>query len=250
MSRVEDAGLNASAPPQQRWLDGWLVRYLPGKARRARCINAVASGRLALDDKLAIAAEVYREAELPMIFRLNRFTQPATLDTELAERGYTLVVSTQVMILSALPSGPAGPLPAGCHLSTLSGVDFAEVVGALRGSPPAHRLSHALRLQHSPVPYQGYAIRRDADGVVLACGQFAREADLVGLYDVYTLETARGQGLAGLMCECLLSASALQGAKIGYLQVESENASALKVYRRLGFVDAYSYHYRERPAAT
>ena len=39
MSRVEDAGLNASATPQQRWLDGWLVRYLPGKARRARCIN-------------------------------------------------------------------------------------------------------------------------------------------------------------------------------------------------------------------
>ena len=25
LSRVEDAGLNASAPPQQRWLDGWLL---------------------------------------------------------------------------------------------------------------------------------------------------------------------------------------------------------------------------------
>ena len=26
LSRIEDAGLNASAPPQQRWLDGWIVR--------------------------------------------------------------------------------------------------------------------------------------------------------------------------------------------------------------------------------
>lgn len=248
MSRVEDAGLNASAPPQQRWLDGWIVRYLPGKARRARCINAVAAGRLALDDKLAMAAEVYRVAELPMIFRLTRFTQPETLDTELADRGYTLVDSTRVMVLSALPSGPARSLPAGCHLSTLNGPDFAEAVGALRGSPAAHRQSHALRLQHSPVPYQGYAVRRDADGLVLACGQFAREADLVGLYDVYTLKSARSQGFAGLLCEHMLSVSALHGAKIGYLQVESENAPALNVYRRLGFADAYSYHYRERPA--
>lgn len=41
LSRIEDAGLNASAPPQQRWLDGWLLRYCPGKAKRARCINAL-----------------------------------------------------------------------------------------------------------------------------------------------------------------------------------------------------------------
>ena len=36
LSRVEDAGINASAPPQQRWLDGWLLRFSPGKAKRAR----------------------------------------------------------------------------------------------------------------------------------------------------------------------------------------------------------------------
>jgi len=34
-----------SAPPEQRWLDGWLLRFSPGKAKRARCINAVAEGR-------------------------------------------------------------------------------------------------------------------------------------------------------------------------------------------------------------
>ncbi len=36
LSRIEDAGINASAPPQQRWVDGWLVRCSPGKAKRAR----------------------------------------------------------------------------------------------------------------------------------------------------------------------------------------------------------------------
>ena len=65
LSRVEDAGLNASAPPQQRWLDGWLVRLSPGKAKRARCINAVAPGRMPLAHKLALARAVYAEAGLP-----------------------------------------------------------------------------------------------------------------------------------------------------------------------------------------
>ena len=101
MSRVEDAGLNASAPPQQRWLDGWLVRYLPGKARRARCINALTPGLLPLQEKLALAQAVYAEARLPMIFRLSRFTQPAGLDAELAQQGYGFVDETRVMI--ALP---------------------------------------------------------------------------------------------------------------------------------------------------
>ena len=176
MSRVEDAGLNASAPPQQRWLDGWIVRYLPGKARRPRCINAVAAGRLALDHKLAMAAEIYREADLPMLFRLTPFTQPATLDTELVVRGYGLVDSTRVMVLGTLPREQPRSLPAGCSFAALGGNDFADAVGALRGSPVAHRQSHALRLQHSPVAYQGYVIRRNADNTILACGQFAREA--------------------------------------------------------------------------
>src|SRR5687767_11147043 len=52
LTRAEDAGLNASAPPQQLWLDGWLVRFSPGKAKRARCINALAGGRLSVGHKL------------------------------------------------------------------------------------------------------------------------------------------------------------------------------------------------------
>jgi hypothetical protein len=76
LSRIEDAGLNASAPPQQRWLDGWLLRFSPGKAKRARCINAVAAGRLPAREKLALAEAVYAEAALPLIVRITPFTLP------------------------------------------------------------------------------------------------------------------------------------------------------------------------------
>lgn len=249
LSRVEDAGLNASAPPQQRWLDGWLVRFSPGKAKRARCVNAVATGRLPLSQKLALAEQVFRAANLPMVVRITRFTQPAGLDAELADRGFETLDDTRVMVCPRLDELSPAALPAGMHWVSLPPAEYAEAVGALRGSPTEQRQAHAERLRHSPVPYHGFAIRRDGDHQVLACGQFAVEADLAGLYDVFTDEAARGQGLATGLCRRLLALAAQRGARTGYLQVEADNAAARAIYRRLGFADGYAYHYRQAPAA-
>lgn len=250
LSRVEDAGLNASAPPQQRWMDGWLVRTNPGKAKRARCINAVAPGRLSLDHKLDMAAAVFREVGLPMVVRLTPFSQPASLDAELAARGFTLADDTRVMVCRALRTDPTAALPAGLQWAGLPAAGFAEAVGALRGSPPEQRRAHAERLRHSPVPYQGFAIVDPTQGGrVLACGQFALEGDLVGLYDVFTDPTARGRGLASRLCSRLLALAAAAGARTAYLQVDFDNAPARAIYHRLGFADGYAYHYREAPAA-
>ena len=99
----------------------------------------------------------------------------------------------------------------------------------------------------SPVPYNGLAIVREEDGATLACGQFAREAELVGIYDVFTDERARNQGLARVLCQRLLSLAAKEGATIGYLQVEADNLPARHLYTRLGFADGYAYHYRVAP---
>lgn len=251
LSRIEDAGLNASAPPQQRWLDGWLVRLAPGKARRARCINALASGRLPLADKLALAGEAFAEAGLPLLLRITRFTQPADLDAQLAALGYTVLDPTQVMV-KTMPqtlkqTQSLEPLPPGLNFERLDGEAFAQTVGALRESPPEQQAGHAHRLAHSPVPYRGFVLRDAATSRVRACGQFAREGRFVGLYDVFTDPLARGRGLATLLCERMLIESANEGAAVAYLQVAADNDAALRVYRHLGFVNGYGYHYRQPP---
>jgi ribosomal protein S18 acetylase RimI-like enzyme len=241
-ARVEDAGLNASAPPEQRWLDGWLVRYSPGKAKRARCINALAQGVRPIDDKLAECATLYREAGLPMFVRITPFTQPAGLDGLLARRGWHRVDDTRVMVLDPLAGLRGGSVPDGVEALPVEAAEYARAVGALRASPLAQIEAQARRVALSPVPYQGVLWRRD--GELVACGQFAREGDLVGLYDVFTAPAARGQGLAKALCSHLLEQSRAQGARIAYLQVDAANEAARALYQRLGFADAYGYHYR------
>ena len=248
LARIEDACLNASAPPQQRWLDGWLVRYSPGKAKRARSINAVASGCLPVAEKLRLAEPVFREAGLELVIRLTPFSQPQDLDQTLAAMGMLAFDDTRVMVATSLKNIPQLALPAGCDLKPTDHHQFAQAVGHLRGSPQAHRAAHERRLVGSPVPYQGWLVHKGEE--IVACAQVAIEADMVGVYDVFTAPSARGQGIAKSLCAQVLQRAVGQGARLGYLQVESANTAGRAVYAQLGFADAYGYHYRAaNPAA-
>lgn len=246
LSRIEDAGLNASAPPQQLWVDGWLVRTSPGKAKRARCVNAVASGRLPLDQRLTLARGIFARAGLPFIVRITPFSCPGDLDAVLDSAGMKTLDDTRVMVLPDL--GPLSPgdaaLQADEALVPMTAGAYSELVGSWRVSPPAHRLAHAERLMSSPVPYSGFGLLDGASGLPLACGQYAREGEYVGLYDVFTPPEHRDRGLARRLCAALLIRARSEGARMAYLQVDAGNSAARAVYRKLGFADAYRYHYR------
>jgi GNAT superfamily N-acetyltransferase len=247
LSRIEDAGLNASAPPQQRWVDGWLVRLSPGKAQRSRCINAVSDGQLLVGERLAVCQSIYRRAGLQMLVRITPFSRPSGLDDLLAGQGYQRFDDTEVMVCGSLAAIQTPNFPESLRLENVYSGAYAHIVGEFRGTPEPAREAHAQRLLNSPVPYRG-AVLREADGTVLACAQVAIESDMVGLYDVFTAVPARRRGLSRSLCAHLLCEARQSGARIAYLQVDSQNHAAHAMYQRLGFADAYRYHYRARPA--
>jgi len=244
-ARVEEAGLNALQTQRQLFYDGWLLRLSPGKAKRARSVNAHFGSTLPLAAKLDHCEALYARHGLPALFRITPFVRPPDLDAALAARGYQAAEETLVMaaLLAARPA--LAPPPAGVTLTDVDAHGFVDVVGNLRGSRATQREAHRERLANSVLPNRMIALR--AGGDIVGAGQIALDGDLAGIFDVVTAQSARGRGYATLACAALLSWAAQQGARAAYLQVDANNVAAIAVYRKFGFATLYTYHYRVRP---
>lgn len=244
-ARIEEAGLNAAQPPEQLLYDGWLLRHSPGKARRARSVNAIADGRLPLEEKIDHCRDCYAQAGLPCLFRITPFSRPAGLDEALARQGFVAEDETRVM---ALPLASVAQQPR--HEVREIGVEeFAARVGELRGSARRQIAAHAARLKASAPLLQARRLALLEGGGVVAIGQSVPEGELVGLYDIVTAEHARRRGLGTALTAELLRRALGEGAHIAYLQVSADNIAARHVYRKLGFVDRYAYWYRAEAGA-
>ena len=102
--RIEELTLNSSAPPGQLLYDGWVLRLLRGKAKRARSVNAVYASTVALDEKIAYCERLYASCALPVVFRITPFSQPQDLDAELGRRGYERFDATSVEAMTIDPT--------------------------------------------------------------------------------------------------------------------------------------------------
>ena len=242
-AHIEEAGLNAAQPSEQLLYDGWLLRHCPGKARRARSVNAIADGRIELQAKIDRCRHFYAQARLPCLFRITPFSRPAGLDQALAQRGFAAEDETRVMTLAL-----GGALrPADRQLREVGIDEFAQRAGELRGSSAQHVAAHAARLAASSPLLKARRLALVEGGRVIAVGQSVQEFDLVGLYDIVTAEGARNRGVAASLTTQLLRRASEDRAAVAYLQVSADNIAARHVYRKLGFVDRYAYWYRTEP---
>jgi len=241
--RLEELTLNSSAPPGQLLYDGWLLRFSPGKAKRARSVNALYPSRLPLGEKVACCERLYGERGLPAIFRVSPHTEPEALDGFLEGSGYERFDETLVQWAAIAPALLAGPEVDAPRLE-----EWFDMVGDLRGSPVAHRSAHLARLAALPLEMRAVAVQRA--GVPVATGLAIIEDGHVGIFDVATREGERRRGHARTMVAALLRWGWERGARHSYLQVDTGNAPALALYGHFGFTEAYRYWYRGRQGET
>jgi N-acetylglutamate synthase len=236
--RLEELSLNSSAPPGQLLYDGWLLRLLPGKAKRARSVNPVYPSTQPLDAKIAYCERLYGRARLPALFRLTPFSAPPELDAALAQRGYGRFDETAV---ECAPIA-ADARPDGAEVMNLP--RWIDAIGELRGSPPEHRAAHLARLEGMPLPMR--AVSMEEGGRVVATGLTIVEDEAAGLFDIVTAPDARRRGHARRIVATLLAVARDMGARHAYLQVQADNEAARRLYREFGFGERYRYWYRGR----
>ena len=242
-ARIEDAGLTASQPSQQTFYDGWLLRYSPGKAKRARSVNAIAAGDLPLGEKIDHCRAFYSSVSLPCIFRITPFSRPSTLDEALAAAGFAAVQETRVMQLR-LPDEDQTSIPRE-SLIPLDAANFGDLLGELSGLDAGKRAAERERFARSGLNAAYFAVQ-DNDRAV-ACGSVAIEGSLAGVFGMVTAPSHRGRGMASRIVLALLGAARNAGARTAYLQVDASNQPARHLYSKLGFQDCYAYWYRFAP---
>lgn len=238
--RIEEASLNAWPARQHLLYDGWIVRLANGYTKRANSVTPLYPSQLGIDDKIAHCERLYRDRGLPPIFRLTSLACPPGLDDALATRGYHIVDPTLVLHLdlanASLPPR-SGPLR---HASL---DEWLRLYTRLSGTRPDDAAKHAEILRAialSPL----FASLYDVEGEAVACGLAVLEGDLGGLFDLMTDPARRRQGHGTALVAGMLHWAAGAGARHAYLQVVRDNEPARRMYQRLGFREAYHYHYR------
>ncbi len=243
LRRLEEMGLNALQTQAQLFYDGWLLRLSPGKAKRARSVNAFFGSTLPLERKIDHCDRTYAQRGLPLLFRITPFVQPALLEAALEARGFLAFETTNVQV-ATLERPPAAVAVPEVTIEAPEPGAFADAVGELQGASAEQRAAYRERFASSPLRTRGMIAWQE--GVPVGSGTVMLEEGWAGVFSMATAAQARGRGIAGALLAALLTWGWERGAQRAYLQVDDDNIRALSLYRRFGFVTAYTYHYRAR----
>lgn len=260
VARVETAAADALAPAEEERVDGWRLRFNHGVTRRGNSVLPEARGTRPLTRKLREAEAFYRLRGVAPRIQLSPASRPASLDGELAARGWRHEPGERVLWLALAGDAPASDAPASKAPASEAPAPFVRVADA-----PGDGY---LAVQEAVTPRAGRWAPARADALreaglapwhLTACDEAGRaaaaglavvdpRARLVGLFSVATLPEARGRGLASSLVREALRRAGAAGMDGAYLQVDARNASAERLYRRLGFGDHHRYHYRVAPS--
>lgn len=241
--RVEDCCHNAWPALRQAMFGDWLLRFAGGVTRRANSANPLRPVLQDIDASIAAAERLYRAQGLPTLFRIPAIIDPA-MDASLDRLGYTMEGET-VTLCGDLASIAARPDP-DVEAQAQPSADWLAAMARLQGHTPDRALTYRRIVESIAIPALFCGLRQDGQYVALAFG--AAHDGLLCFESVITDAARRGRGHGRRVLGTILAWGARSGAETACLQVQADNAPALKLYRGLGLTtELYRYHYRRAP---
>lgn len=247
--RIEEANFNGF-PSERTHLDGgWITRISPGNpARRVNSLNFLArDDDASLQERLARSRSLLEAAGEAFHLRWTPLAPQGIADfCDAAD--WPAYGHADVWGLRLADSGN--------HEARLEGIGIAgepleswlaafAAIGGTRAeaaTPQAvGRLGASLARISTPC---ALLVARSGTGEPVGTAVATLDRDLIGLYDVAVAPAMRRRGLGRALVAVCLSVGRDQGSAIAWLQVTAENTEARALYRSMGFVPLYSYHYR------
>ena len=239
---LEQVASNAWVAEEEERFGGWLLRANAGVTRRANSVLPIGPPPLPLDDSIEKVISFYKERNLIPRFQMTETSKPVELDRDLSERGFS--VGLQVEIHTAAINHLVQKEPTiDVMISNDISDGWMSVYGASSGYQASTMDTRRDLMKRTPLT-KAFALAR-IDRELAGVGFGVVEGKWLGLYNIAVHPSMRGRGVALSVNTALANWGHQRGARSAYLQVESENIPALKLYSKLGFQHAYTYWYRK-----
>lgn len=241
---IEEISLNALPCLQQILYDGWVLRFAEGYTKRANSIAPLYPSSQDLSHKIRRCEEIYRRFQLQPIFRLTNTSESEALDLALAQLGYLKQDSVSVSVKNITDNDLSNNSLFPTMAYELSEEWLDHYLHAVN-LPIQHwnTLSTMLELIPNPTCYAWLKDRHR----FCSCGLGVLEDGYLGLFFIATAKKQRGKGYAGQLISAMLDWGKHNGARLAYIQVETDNKAGINLYNKLGFAEVYQYFYRIKP---
>ncbi|MFW6030741.1 MAG: GNAT family N-acetyltransferase, cg3035/Rv0428c family [Halanaerobiales bacterium] len=88
IKKIEEVSMNAWPSLQTNIYDGWIIRFANGYTKRANSINPLYSSEINIENKINFCETLFKNKDLPIVYKLNKESKPTELENELAKKGY------------------------------------------------------------------------------------------------------------------------------------------------------------------
>jgi len=237
---IEELSLNHWPSLSTLLYDGWLLRFANGYTKRANSISPIYDSTYDLQQKIDECEKLYRDQQLPVIYKITPFVNPTHLDEVLAERGYTQLDVTSVQLLDLKHVR----LPRLRSVRLSEEADSEWINNFCRMSQVKEQYEPTIERLLGNIKTRKGFITMYVDGRAVACGYGVIEREYLGLFDIVTDPDYRNQGYAEQMILHLLQWGKQHGARHSYLAVIANNAPARQLYEKIGYAEIYKYWYR------
>lgn len=242
--RLERLAQRAWPALEERYHDGWALRFSRGYTRRANSVIPLTTGRLPVRAKIGFCEEEYRRRGLPSIVKITPCAEPRGLDQILAGMGYRFEAETMAQVCPLTELSAVEMVPAGGEITIWSHPAEAWLGAYLEcGNATAANLP-VLRELLGQMAVEPRYVSLSVAGDPVACALGVIDDGYLGIFSVATTTGHRRRGHAGSMIGHLASWALARGAHTAHLQVLVGNDPARCLYDKLGFREAYRYWYR------
>jgi ribosomal protein S18 acetylase RimI-like enzyme len=239
---LEQVASNAWVAEETARLGGWLLRANGGVTRRANSVLPIGPPPPPHDEAIEKVIQFYKERNLIPRFQMTETSKPIELDRDLSERGFSVGLQVEMhtaAITHLVQKEPAIDVLISNDISDGWMSVYAESSGYDEASMETRKgLMKRTSLQ------KAFALAR-IDRELAGVGFGVVEDKWLGLFNIAVHPEMRGKGVALAVNTAIAKWAHQRGARSAYLQVESENIPALKLYTKLGFQHAYTYWYRK-----